>query len=815
MQKQQNVTMVENRNGDLAPLDFKKIQAKTEPAVEGLVNVSSSDLELDANLQIFSGMKTSAIQQTLIRTAVDKIDVDAPDWTFVAARLTLEDLYHEVGMLVGEEKGQDYPHLKRYLDYGSEFSNINKTFWKKYSEEDLEYLNDLIQSNYKERDYQFNYLGLKTFMDRYLMRNKEGKVFELPQQAMMAVAMFIAQNEKDKRGWAEKFYDILSKFEVMTATPTTSNARTNRNQLSSCFAGVTADNIEDIFSVYKDMALLSKFGGGIGWDWHNVRAGSSQIDDHKGVGGGTVPFLKIANDVAIAVDQLGTRKGAIAVYIEPWHMDVRDFLDLKKNSGEERRRAHDLFPALWIPDLFMKRAKEEGLNWTLFDPYEVPELHELYGEAFEKAYIEAEKRTDIRKELVSAKDLWKKTLISYFEVGSPFLNFKDTANTRNQNSHDGVIHSSNLCTEIFQNTSAATYAVRVDFQDGSTATYKEQEDIEYVISDTETSFKKAKKLTNIDTILTSEGKKDIYFVSKEVDKAGDVLVCNLASVNVSKVHTVRDLERVVPIAIRLLDNVIDLNFYPIKQARDTNEKTRAIGLGVMGEAQMVAEKGITWGTQEHFMKIDEVMDEFSYQVILASSNIAKEKGSYPAYEGSNWSKGIFPIDTMNEKAKSLTTYELDKVRWDALKEQVKTDGIRNGYLMAIAPTSTISIITGTTQAIEPVYKRKWFEENISGLIPVTAPNLNSNNWAHYIPAYDVDQIDLVKAGAVRQKWLDQGQSLNVFIRLDKSSGKYLNDIYTTAWEHGIKSTYYLRGQSPEQADTADTEDRSQECVGCQ
>jgi len=555
------------------------------------------------------------------------------------------------------------------------------------------------------------------------------------------------------------------------------------------------------------MALLSKFGGGIGWDWSQVRGMGSYIDGHKHAAGGIVPFLKIANDVAIAVDQLGTRKGAIAVYVEPWHVDIRDFLDLKKNSGEERRRAHDLFPALWLNDLFMQRVQEDG-RWTLFDPYEVRELTDLYGEEFEKRYIELENGTDeITRETISAKGLWKEILRSYFETGNPFLTFKDAANRSNPNKHSGIIRSSNLCTEIFQNTTPNHYKIRLTFTDESVEVLEEDE----MVTVDNGMTKPAKKITALDSI---KGKQ-IWMVDKE-QTDGDTAVCNLASINLSKINTKEDIERVVPIAIRMLDNVIDLNFYPLAKVKKTNEKTRAIGLGVMGEAQMLAESKIVWGSNEHLHKIDEVMESVSYYAILSSSDLALEKGKYAQYEGSEWSKGIFPIDNANKEACKLVDrgglfgYTHD---WAKLKEKVKSDGIRNGYLMAVAPTSSISILTGTTQAIEPVYKRKWFEENLSGLIPVVAPNLSPDTWEYYTPAYDLDQNVLIKAGAIRQKWIDQGQSLNIFITLDKASGKYLNQIYMNAWKFGLKSTYYLRSQSPEASN--DIEDRSQECVGCQ
>ena len=787
------ITVVK-RNGRIEPLDITKIQKYTGEAVEGLENVSQSELELDAHIQFRDKITTEEIQQTLIKTAVDKIDVDRPDWTYVAARLFLYDLYHKVSRFTG------YISLEEYFKRGEEEGRIVKGLKEKY---DLEDLNNYIEP---KRDMQFTYLGVRTLYDRYLLKDREGNPIELPQHMFMAIAMFLAQNEFNRQDWAKRFYDLISKFEVMLATPTLSNARTPRHQLSSCYIGSTPDNIEGIFDGYKEMALLSKFGGGIGWDWSRVRGIGSSIDGHKNAAGGIVPFLKITNDIAIAVDQLGTRKGAIAVYLEPWHIDVVDFLDLKKNSGEERRRAHDLFPALWINDLFMKRVSEDA-TWTLFDPLDTPDLTEVYGEEFEKRYIAYEQDESISKEVVSAKELWKKVLLSYFETGNPFLCFKDNANRANPNSHDGIIRSSNLCTEIFQNTEPNYYKVKVVFVDGTIKLFDEEEDV-VVDGGIE---KKAKKITALDSI---DGK-EIFIVDKEKSD-GKTAVCNLASVNLSKINTHEDIERIMPIAIRMLDNVIDLNFYPLAKVKKTNLSTRSIGLGVMGEAQMLAEHKIEWGSHEHFHKIDEIMEAISYNAIKASSNLAIEKGSYEKFEGSDWSKGIFPIDKATEEAKKLVDrgglfgYHYD---WDKLREKVKNDGMRNGYLMAIAPTSSISILVGTTQAIEPVYKRKWFEENLSGLIPVVAPKLNAENWQYYTPAYDLDQNLLVKAAAIRQKWIDQGQSLNIFMTLDKASGKALNEIYMNAWRLGLKSTYYLRSQSPEER--SEVADRSIECLSCQ
>jgi len=787
------ITIVK-RNGRIEGLDITKIQKYTSTSVEGLSGVSQSELEVDAQLHFRDGISSAEIQKTLIKTAVDKIDIDAPNWTYVASRLFLYDLYHQVNGFTGYDK------LENYFAKGEKEGRLLIGLKEKY---DLPDLDAYIKP---ERDLQFNYLGVKTLYDRYLIKDSQSNPIELPQHMFMAIAMFLAQNEENNQEWAKKFYDIISRFEVMVATPTLSNARTPRHQLSSCYIGSTPDNIEGIFDAYKEMAMLSKFGGGIGWDWNQVRAMGSYIDGHKNAAGGTVPFLKITNDIAIAVDQLGTRKGAIAVYMEPWHLDINDFLDLKKNSGEERRRAHDLFPALWLNDLFMERATNNEM-WTLFDPLQAKELSELHGEEFNKRYVELENDDSYTKDKISAKDLWKKILTSYFESGSPFLCFKDTANRANPNDHFGTIHSSNLCTEIFQNTSPNYYKTLIKFTDGTTKSFEEYEDIKLDNGLT----KKANKVTALDSI---DGKA-IFIVEKEkID--GATAVCNLGSVNLSRINTKEDIERVIPTAVRMLDNVIDLNFYPLEKVKKTNLRSRAIGLGVMGEAQMLAESQISWGSKEHFDKIDEIMEMISYNVINSSSDLSVEKGAYEEFAGSKWSKGIMPMDHVKPEVARLVdrgglfglTYE-----WDELREKVKSQGMRNGYLMAIAPTSSISILVGTTQAIEPVYKRKWYEENLSGLIPVCAPNLSPDTWAYYQPSYEIDQKLLIKAGAVRQKWIDQGQSLNIFISLEIASGKLLHEIYSEAWRLGLKSTYYLRSQSPEAVD--EVQDRAQECVGCQ
>ena len=789
--------MIKKRDGRQELLDIKKIQKNTIGATKGLENVSQSELEIDARIKFIDGMSSVDIQDALIKTAVEKIDIDAPNWTFVASRLFLFDLYHRVGKATHGDKGSAYCHLRDYIKYAQDAQRVVLGLENGY---DLDELNAYMKL---QRDYAFNYLGMKTLYDRYLLKNRQGEPIELPQQMFMAIAMFLAQNETDKQSRAKEFYDVLSKFEVMLATPTLSNARTHRHQLSSCYVGSSADNIEGIFDGYKEMALLSKFGGGIGWDFNCIRSLGGVIDGHKSAAGGTVPFLKITNDIAIAVDQLGTRKGAIAVYLEPWHQDIVDFIDLKKNSGEERRRAHDIFPALWINDLFMQRVLNDE-QWTLFDPYDVKDLATLDAKEFEVRYKEYEDNDSIRKQRIKAKDLWKKILTSYFESGSPFLCFKDNANRANQNPHAGFIRSSNLCTEIFQNTASNHYLVKIEFEDGSVVTFEEQECIRVDSG----IVKKANKLTALESL---NGKKIFIVEKQKID--GETAVCNLASLNLSKINTKEDIARVVPIAVRMLDSVIDLNFYPLRKVKATNLKSRAIGLGVMGEAQMLAEHGLIWGSKQHLQMVDYIMEAISYNTIKASCELAKQKGKYPNFDGSNWSKGVMPMDYAPDALKEVLDRDTLEYDWDALRKDVKQNGIRNGYLMAIAPTSSISILVGTTQAIEPVFKRKWFEENLSGQIPVVVPNLNPKTWSFYISAYEVEQTDIIKAAAIRQKWIDQGQSTNVFMSLDKASGRYLHELYTLAWRLGLKSTYYLRSQSPQASE--DVADRSMECVGCQ
>jgi len=964
---------VQKRKGNLEPLDISKIRKQTKIA-ELYEDTSLSELEVDSHLQFYDGIKTEDIQQTLIKTAVDKISIRRPNWTFVASRLFLSDLWHKFGLVYGKDENE--VTLKDVIDYGIKRKKYIRTLNIDYTEEQINELHNYMDF---DRDHQFTYLGIKTLYDRYLVKEDNGYPIEMPQYMFMLIAMYLAGKEQDKMNWTKKFYDMISKFEVMMATPTLSNARTLRHQLSSCYVGSTPDNIEGIFDSYKEMALLSKYGGGIGWDWSKVRAMKGEIAGFKGVAGGVVPFLKIANDLAVAVDQLGTRAGSIAVFLPTWHLDLMDFLDLKKNSGEERRRTHDLFPALWIDDYFME-CVELDKDWYLYDPHSVKqryniELDELQGNDLKRMLVKLANDDKILKEKFKAKEVWRKALTSYFESGNPFLAFKDTANRRNPNKHNGIIRSSNLCvtgdtkiltkefgdieinkvvnqsltvwngkewsenvtitqtaidypnlykviisnfedgraveikatdyhkwynsigeefrtkdlkkgmilesfmlpdgkienkyvityieklllpedtycalepkrnrlmfngvltgncTEIYQNTEPNDYKYNLWFKGYETApiTLHENKIVSVIDqSDTLDGYEvlytiTVKELTGGEHILFNIEEKNVSFfgqvtcIEKTQGQNGKTAVCNLASVNLSKINTKKDFERIIPIAIRALDNVIDLNYYPTKKAERANKENRAIGLGMMGEAQMLADNKIMFGTKLHLEKINSICEMFSYNAIKASSDLAKEKGSYFGFKGSEWSKGIFPIDS------SISLQEIDDrlsgkyvYNWEKLRKKVKADGMRNGYLMAIAPTSSISILVGTSQAIEPIYKRKWFEENKSGFIPVTAPNINPENINYYISAYDVEQKDIIKAGAVRQRWIDQGQSLNIFVKPQEVTGRYLSELYMLAWKLGLKSTYYLRSQSPEAEDKDEEDfdviDRSYECAGCQ
>ncbi|WP_297478290.1 ribonucleoside-diphosphate reductase subunit alpha [Ferrovum sp.] len=707
------------RDGSVEPLSVKKIHKITAWACEGL-NVSQSELEAEVDLLFFDGIKTTDIHEAIIKSASILISVKNPDYTFVASRLLLQKLYKEAN------NSTKYEHLANYITKGIAAGRLNPQLGNIF---DLEKLDRAIV---QKRDLYFAYLGLQTLADRYLVRDTEDKIIELPQHFWMRVAMGLALDEKNPTGRAIEFYTILSKLEFVSSTPTLFNSGTPHSQMSSCYLNTVEDSIEGIYGTITECAQFSKFAGGVGTDWSRVRGADERIKGTNGKSAGVVPYLKVFNDTAVAVNQGGRRQGSFAAFIEPWHPDLMAFIDLKKNSGDERRRAHEIFPALWCPDLFFKRVEQDGV-WSLFSPHEYPELHELHGEAFEARYEELE-RMGVYKEQLSAVKVWRKILSSLFETGHPWIDFKDECNRRNPQAHVGVIHSSNLCQEIT-----------------------------LVTSDTESA------------------------------------VCNLGSINLARV-AVEELPRVVKTAIRMLDNVIDLNFYPSERAKLSNLNHRPIGLGVMGYTEMLVKNGIDWESDEHLELADKLFEAISYHAIDASSDLAAERGCYQSYSGSTWSRGILPIDT----AKGVSVYERKRqdleeegaFNWFELRKKIASHGMRNSNLMAIAPTATISNIAGTTPCIEPIFERQYLKANLSGGFIVVDPCLRYGKPELCKEVFEIDQAWIIKAAAVRQKWIDQSQSINIFAKRG-IRGSDLEKIYFTAWKLGLKTTYYLRSQSAE------------------
>jgi len=757
---------VVKRSGLKEDFILSKIVKKAKMATSGLSGVNYAELVLDSQLKWHIGITTGEIQEELRKTADSKVSEVYPNWTFVAARIFLERLYHQVGKVYGNKKGKKYPTLKQYSEFVRKTDKFADDFWDLF---DIDMLNEHIVES---RDLQFTHAGITMFYSRYIETYNDEPI-ELPQLVFMAVAMFLAQKEKEPNKWAIKFYNQMSTMVAMMATPTLSNARKKKHQLSSCFVGGNDDSLIGIFDGYKEKAMLSKLGGGIGWDWSMVRCYGSEIDGHDGAAHGVVPFVKIDNDVANAVDQLGTRKGAIAEYMPDWHIDFFDFLKMRENGGDERKRAQDIFPALWASDEFMRREQNDEM-WSMFDPFEVPELNNLYGDAFTKAYREAEKNPNIKKKRVKARELFAAVVQAAFKHGVPFVCFKDTANESHKNKHTGMIRSSNLCTEIFQTTSPDRTVYELTLYDGEKKFKIEVDEFDYIT--TSYGKKRAKNIAQGDMI---DDRQVIDVVEKRVE--GSTAICNLASVNLAKCSKLSDDEYfdVVYTTMRALDNVIDCNLYPTDKIRKTAEFTRAVGLGVMGEHEAIANLGIHFGSDEHLEWIDREYERFTRFSRIASEKLAEERGACPASIGSSWEKPM-----------------------------------RNAYINAIAPTSSISILCGTTQCIEPIYKRFWYEENLVGQIACTAPGINIENYEFYRPAHAVNQEKLVRANAVRSKYVDQGISMNIFVNPVKV--EYILDVvklYRLAWLGGSKSVYYLRSQAPSEIN--EVIDRSMECSGCQ
>jgi len=753
---------VVKRTGHIEPLSINKIRSIVNFACNGL-RVDPYELEMDAHIQFREDITTKEIQQLLIRTAAEKVSPENPDWQYVAARLLLYDLYKDVGHIRGY-KVKDKINGK-YKPYNTEsFYTLVKTYTdrgiygeyllREYSKEEFDTLASYINP---DRDLLFNYTGIKVLYDRYLVRDEDGNVIELPQEMYMLIAMTLAIPEKkeERLKYAKLFYDLMSNHEISLATPTLMNARRSHTQLSSCFVLTVDDDLYDIFDNVQKAGQISKFAGGLGIYLGKIRATGSPIRKFKGASSGVLPVVKILNDVMVYVDQLGMRKGSASITLDIWHKDVLDFLEVKTNVGDERKKAHDIHPAISIPDLFMKRLKNRQ-KWTLFDPYycknvkDGKNLEDFYGQEFEELYERLERELPpYAKKEVDAFELWKRLLTVIFETGEPYIFFRDTTNRLNPNKHCGMVYSSNLCHEIVQNMSVATH-------------------IEEHL-DPETGIITHKK------------------------KSGDVVVCNLGSINLGKVYTKEDLERVVPILVRMLDNVISINYYTIKEAEYTNQRYRAIGIGVSNYHYCLVKNGIQWESEEHLRFANALFERIAYYAIKGSMQLAKERGAYPLFEGSDWSKGIF-FGREPEENQKMSEENGNNLDWIGLAEDVKRYGLRNAYLLALMPTGSTSLIIGATPSIDPIFAKYYKEENMSGILPQVPPEIDKYFW-HYKSAYNIDQEWVIRAAAERQKWIDQAQSLNLFIDPEQIDGPKLSRLYELAWELGLKTVYYCRSKS--------------------
>ncbi len=756
-------------DGSIVPLDVEKVAGLINDACDGLEEVSVKEVLDEALKNLYDGVSISDMRTSLVMSARTKVEKE-PNYSFVTARILMDQIRNEALGFLGVSEESTYHEMekhypaafKAYIDKGIELDILNPEL----KEFDLDKLADAIDY---ERDNQFTYLGLQTLYDRYFIHSNDVR-YELPQVFFMRVSMGLALEEDNREERAIEFYKLLSSFDYMSSTPTLFNSGTKRPQLSSCYLTTIPDDLDGIFSAMKDNALLSKWAGGLGNDWTPVRAMNSYIKGTNGKSQGVVPFLKVANDTAVAVNQGGKRKGAMCGYLETWHLDIEEFLELRKNTGDERRRTHDMNTANWVPDLFMKRV-EQDREWTLFSPGETPELHDLIGKEFEDKYEEYEEKAKKGEmgqyKSVPAKELWRKMLTMLFETGHPWITFKDSCNLRSPQQHAGVVHSSNLCTEITLNTSA--------------------------------------------------------------DK--EIAVCNLGSVNLANHMTDGKLDeekikQTVSTAIRMLDNVININYYSVDTAKNSNMKHRPIGLGLMGFQDALYLQNIPYCSDDAVEFADKSMEMISYNAILASTELAKERGAYESFEGSLWSQGILPKDSLDilEKHRGKEYLQVDRsetLDWDSLRKKVMKDGMRNSNVMAIAPTATISNITGVTQSIEPTYQNLYVKSNLSGEFTIVNPHLVRklkeldlwddvmiNDLKYFegslteisrIPddikklfstAFEVEPRYIVESASRRQKWIDQAQSLNLYI--GNADGKKLDITYRMAWYSGLKTTYYLR-----------------------
>lgn len=751
------------RDGVMEDLDFDRLRNQVTEACDGLSDTCSSNELIDeVKKQFFNGITPREIGRSMVLAARARIEND-PDYDTVASRLVLNIIYREsLGKSASDDNLVEI-YRGKFADYIAE-GIAAKRITPELESFDLETLADAIEPG---RDELFPYLGLQTIYDRYLL-HIDGRRFEAPQYFWMRVAMGLSMLEENKTDRAIEFYNILSNFRFTSATPTLFNAGTLHPQLSSCYLSTVADDLDGIFKAIADNAKLSKWAGGLGNDWTNIRATNSHISGTNGQSQGVIPFLKVVSDTAVAVNQGGKRKGAVCSYLESWHLDIEEFLDLRKNTGDERRRTHDMHTANWIPDLFMKRVMNKQ-DWTLFSPDETPDLHDLYGKAFEERYTHYEQQAADGKiklhRSIPAVDLWRKMLTRVFETGHPWITFKDPSNIRSPQDHAGVVHSSNLCTEILLNTSA-----------------------------------------------------------------DEIAVCNLGSINLLNHVTdgkldLEKLEETINTAVRMLDNVVDINFYPTPEAQNANHRHRPVGLGLMGFQDALSACGISYASAEGVEFADRSMEAISYFAIMASSRLAQERGTYGSYEGSKWDRGLLPIDTVKmlqeERGVEIQMDDNASMDWAPVRDHVAKHGMRNSNVMAIAPTATISTIIGVTQSIEPTYKHLFVKSNLSGeFVQINVrlvnelkelelwddnmleaikyfdgalgeiPGLPEDIKKRYATAFEIEPKWLIECASRRQKWIDMGQSLNLY--LGQPSGRKLDEMYMSAWQAGLKTTYYLR-----------------------
>ena len=692
------------------------------------------------------GMKEGERMAALVKAAVELTTQEAPDWEYIAARLLGYRLNRRLKALA-DSKGiaSLYDKLRYLTDEGLYGDYILQS----YSPEEIAAAETFLQP---ERDKLLNYSGLDLLIKRYILRTHAQEPIESVQEMYMGIALHLAMQEKhDRMTWVRKFYDMLSRLEVTMATPTLANARKPYHQLSSCFIDTVPDSLEGIYRSIDNFAMVSKFGGGMGLYFGKVRAAGGNIRGFKGVAGGVVRWMKLVNDTAVAVDQLGVRQGAVAVYLDVWHKDLPEFLQLRTNNGDDRMKAHDIFPAVCYPDLFWRMAKEDlNQKWYMFCPNEIMTikgycLEDYYGEEWERRYQDCVADTRLSKRCMTIKDIVRLVLRSAVETGTPFTFNRDTVNRANPNGHRGMIYCSNLCTEIAQNMSPIS--------------------------------------TVSTTVETEEG--DTVVVTKT--RPGDFVVCNLASLSLGHLPLEDDaaMEEKVATVVRALDNVIDLNFYPLPYAKITNRRYRSIGLGVSGYHHALAVRGIRWESEKHLTFMDEVFERINYAAIKASSDLAREKGQYACFEGSDWQTGDY-----------FTKRGYSSERWQKLAVKVATDGMRNAYLLAVAPTSSTSIVAGTTAGIDPIMKRFFLEEKKGAMLPRVAPSLTDKTYWLYKSAYLIDQRWSIRAAGVRQRHIDQAQSMNLYITNEYTMRQVL-DLYILAWKCGVKTIYYIRSKSLE------------------